>query len=412
MRQQHTQHLEQVLIVHLDISLITENRKVARDEIGVTLPADLFAGGVLKMFRRKALTPMDTLKNKAECILEKAGTRFLSGYAVPQNKVKAVVQELEEVEKEFQAEKTTFLTNYQAEVDDWIAHHPDQEDLLRRYVQDKDALAHRIDFDFQVFRIQTAESNEDDVDGPDLGSGINRACGRMSDQLLAEVAQRAKTFMERSLLGKDKVTQRALSPIRTIREKMNGLEFLDQRIGPIVTSLDTLLAALEKVTPIEGANFMSLYGMVQMLSSPESMRAHGERILSSRQHGSANDDDAEVGPAVVRMAGPSGTVVVTSQADEPATHRDEDSWLDHLFDDDPAPAAAAAPSASASDAPVVDAVPIPMVVGVPTPAPVAQEAAIPAMAPPSAVTAPAGGESTKRPQVIKRPVIRRPAHLV
>lgn len=283
--QEYQQNLDQVVVVNLDVSLVTANRKAKKEEIGVILPDDVFAGGVIKMFSPSVLNPMNTLKSRAESVCDKAGIRFLGSYAIPLTKVKEVVAELSNIEVQFGAAKRDFMANYVREVDEWIAAHPDQENLLRAHVLDRDHLETRINFDFQVYRIQAAQvEQEDDLVGgaADLEGGLSRASGKMSDQLLKEIAQKAKETIEMSLLGRDKVTQKALSPLKAIREKMKGLQFLDPKIGPIIENIDDVLDKLELVTPIDGMNLYSLHGVMHMLASVERMREHGAKVLAGR----------------------------------------------------------------------------------------------------------------------------------
>ena len=98
----------------------------------------------------------------------------------------------------------------------------------------------RLAFDFLVLTVGLPE-----VLPPEEVVLIETKISRsISEQLFYEISVDANQLIEQSLLGKDQVTRSALRPIRRMRDKLDGLGFLDYRVAPVVSTIDTLLGRI------------------------------------------------------------------------------------------------------------------------------------------------------------------------
>ena len=73
--------------------------------------------------------------------------------------------------------------------------------------------------------------------------------------------------------------------MRSIREKLSGLAFLDPAIAPLVGSIDEVLAAVPGKGKINGTALAALRGVVSLLTEPAQMRSHGQLILEGNAKG-------------------------------------------------------------------------------------------------------------------------------
>jgi len=96
-------------------------------------------------------------------------------------------------------------------------------------------------------------------------------------------------LIEQSLLGKDQVTRNALRPIRRMRDKLDGLGFLDYRVAPVVGTIDALLARIPDKGAITGSILQEILATAMLLADPDKTRRHGEGLLAEQSH--AMDDD-------------------------------------------------------------------------------------------------------------------------
>jgi hypothetical protein len=95
-----------------------------------------------------------------------------------------------------------------------------------------------------------------------------------------EISVDANQFIEQSLLGKDQVTRNALRPIRRMRDKLDGLGFLDYRVAPVVNTIDELLAKIPNKGAIAGGILQEILATALLLADPAKTRRHGEGLLA------------------------------------------------------------------------------------------------------------------------------------
>jgi hypothetical protein len=130
-----------------------------------------------------------------------------------------------------------------------------------------------LQFDYALYRMQAAG---------DAGQLHSKVSG-MGHTLLREVARDASELFERSVAGKQQISQRSLNPLQRMRDKLDGLAFLDHRVQPMVQAIDQLRPRLPKTGPITGALYHELMATILILADPEKMRLYGEGQLAIDQ---------------------------------------------------------------------------------------------------------------------------------
>lgn len=321
--------LDQIVVIKLDINLWTSSKKLRKEDLvlgtGSKLPPeDLAFLGTKKTINPENLKEFQRIKKEAERICLEKGTRFLGGFANPRDEIPRITQQLDELTKTFRNERAIFLANYEAETKAWIQQHAEFGDAIRRAVEPVESVAAKLRFDYVVFRVSKADSDNLTVSDDSL----DRRTHSMSDQLFHEIAQDANDVVTRSFVGKESVTGRVLNAFRRMRNKLNSLGFLDHRCMPVVDEIDAVLEALPKAGPYRGSAFHDLFRLGMLLSDPDKIKQHGGGLLqvgplATRQdendsEGDSNIDDA-VEPAptngheVVQMTLPD---IVVSSPDE------------------------------------------------------------------------------------------------
>ncbi len=133
-------------------------------------------------------------------------------------------------------------------------------------------------------------------------------------------------MIEQSLIGKDQVTRNAVRPIRRMRDKLDGLGFLDYRVAPVVSTIDDLLSRIPGKGAIEGIILQEIFATAMLLADPDKTKRHGAGLLTAHSMAIELDEivDSEVLAAPVLQA----HVVATVQ------HKDQFSELfAGIFDD-------------------------------------------------------------------------------
>jgi NTP pyrophosphatase (non-canonical NTP hydrolase) len=261
--------LANVVVINLKISLWSGRKKLRPADLkGVNLPpAKLASLGSKRVYDPEALRVFASLKCKAERICLNAGTRFLSGYAIPEEKVPALLAELVEIREEYTRKKSEFLNKYQSILSEWIEEAGEWADIIRKAVETEEAACKKLSFGFTPFKVGPCaiENKSEDADSMAqdlLESQVNGLAG----QLLKEIGQSARQAFEASFKGRTEVTRKALRPFNTISDKLKGLMFVaPQQIVGLLANIKAAIDALPKNGPITGAPLMGLIGVLTEL---------------------------------------------------------------------------------------------------------------------------------------------------
>lgn len=222
---------EQIFVVDADFRIWSGQRKLDTADIrigaGGELPPEKVANlGNKRIVDPKGLNGFHRLKVQARRFLESHGMPFLGGYACPMDKFDLVQQELDQIGQEFERVKQTFLLDYDNLVQSWVNDNPEYANEILRGVLHRDDVEKRISFDYEVFKLQPAG------EGDEAAEKLERRVNRLGDDLIAEVAESAQKFAE-TLFGKDRVSSTTSITLKGIRDKVDGLSFLNGNLKPL-----------------------------------------------------------------------------------------------------------------------------------------------------------------------------------
>ena len=273
----NTQILDKTACVHIVCSIWSGRRRLHADDLDVDHdqlpPEDLASLGSLKLCDPSSLQRLNVLKRGAERACRRVCVRFLGGYATNLATLEELVVKLEKVKKAFDIEAAQFVSSFQRAIDEWIGQHPQWEEAIRKKLPDLTYICHRLSFNYQVYQVKPTTTAT--TSAPQLLT----ADQTLSNQLFSEIAQDATLAWKTSYEGRTEVGQKALRPIRTLREKLTALRYLDQRVGPIIAQIDSVLGAVPKQGPIAAQDFMAVAGVLTLLRQPAAMASHGAKFL-------------------------------------------------------------------------------------------------------------------------------------
>ncbi len=118
--------------------------------------------------------------------------------------------------------------------------------------------------------------------------------------------------LDEAFLGKDVLRRSALSTYRRVREKLACLSFVDQRIAPIVDTIDDWFRRLPDKGPIAGGIFNEGWGLATILGDPDKLARHGAGQLALQQGLAAPQEDeteVEAQPPQTEVASVRGTSI-------------------------------------------------------------------------------------------------------
>jgi hypothetical protein len=267
--------LGSLLALHLEVNIWTARKKLSPEDFdGAKLPPDDLASlGSKRVCDPEDLKVFGTLKARAVSLLDRHGVRFLGGWAIPENQADSIVTELDQILQDFNRAKDDFLSRYDESVREWIAKHPGWEQIIFDSTVSADYVRSRMGFCWRLYRIVPPDPADPVMEGlKDEVEGLGQT-------LFGEVSKAATEAWHKCFAGKTEITRKALSPLKTIHQKLSGLSFVEPRVSPVADLIHTAFEHLPKRGRIEGANLLMLQGLVSLLRDVDALIEHGQKIM-------------------------------------------------------------------------------------------------------------------------------------
>lgn len=269
-----TQVLDQMSMVSVEVTTWSGARKLKPEDLdlgdGGQLPSDeVISLGTKKLCDKALLLPFVRLREQANRLCASEGVRFLGGYAVPNNQVAALSNGLDQLKQQFEDQKQTFLASYGDHIENWVQQHPEFAAAIRGAVPDVTDVGQRFGFDYTVIKVAVPA---------EMPQGLEKQVEHMGDTLRDDISQEARRLFRETFKGRTEIGQKALRPLRRLRDKLHGLAFVDEGIAPLVQWLDEGLAVLPKKGKLSGQDLTVVMDRVLLLGSPEQMQQCAEGL--------------------------------------------------------------------------------------------------------------------------------------
>ncbi|MFC6674305.1 DUF3150 domain-containing protein [Marinobacterium aestuariivivens] len=186
------------------------------------------------------LKGFNRLKTETRRLLLSYGMPFMNGFAVPASKADDICDKLNNISAEFDALKQNFIIGYNAAVEEWILENPEYETAIRAGALPRSTVERRIGFEYQVFMIQPI--SDDDA----TAKSLSRKVESLGRDLLDEVTEEATKFFSKNLSGREECGVTTRITLKNIRDKVDGLSFLNGAFIPLVNLLDETLRGYEQ----------------------------------------------------------------------------------------------------------------------------------------------------------------------
>lgn len=243
------QLLRDVEIVHLDIRIFTGQRKLEPGDFDRVRPGDLPDENVASLGSKRTvspetLAPLKAIRYRAEKICSTHGVRFMGAYAIPQDRVTHVSEELAKLMAEFRQEKDQFLADYDDLVDDWVRLNPKFEDQIRRAKLPVDVVRSRFHAAFTIYRVTASER--------DATSSLSSAPDSLLEAVLGDLLTELASHIERTKVVVNEQTLRveARKTITAAAEKLQRFSFLmpDGSLAALATQLKNAVVGTGQIT--------------------------------------------------------------------------------------------------------------------------------------------------------------------
>ncbi|MEY0913094.1 DUF3150 domain-containing protein [Providencia rettgeri] len=281
--QTHTQVLDQLILVSLsEISCISGRKKLQRQDLGenAELPPEVMVSlGSKKVIDPQLINPFERFKNKAKKACLSYGVAFMGGYAVPTDKVNALIDELKDVKQEFYDYKKEFL---KADFNGWINSFEEKYRaiLVRDAAIDIGYMDSQIQFGFTAIHI-TPYGNA--IIQDDFASQVKS----LADEVYEDVASVADKFLK-NLNSKDAISQHTLNPLRRSAEKLRTLAFIDPSVEGLCEYMSQVLDNLPLTGKVTGQDYNNALSLLNNLRDPQAAKSFVS-LLSNPQADSGLD---------------------------------------------------------------------------------------------------------------------------
>ena len=204
--------LDRILALNLDISLWSARTKLTEEDFGGAElpPEDLASLGSKKICDPARLAVFSKLKARAVNLLNRHGVKFLSGWAIPEDKAGDIINGLCAIRDEFFMEKQNFLASYDEGIAEWIARHPAWANIIQNSTVSRDYVDNRMKFTWQLYRVAPAAGLDDDTAMTE--SGLHEEVENLGNTLFGEIARDASDIWRKVFEGKTEVTHKAIIP--------------------------------------------------------------------------------------------------------------------------------------------------------------------------------------------------------
>ena len=272
--------LDHLLALNLNISLWSARKKMTVEDLGGAElpPEDLASLGSKRICDPEALRIFGTLKARAFNFLDRHGVRFMSGWAIPENKAGSIVEELLRIRDEFMRAKADFLAGYDQNLEAWIARHRQWAGIIRNSVVGSDYVRARMDFRWQMYRVSPLTDHASDT--AVVEAGLAEEVTGLGSRLFTEVARSADEIWRRVYEGRSEVTHKALSPLRTLHSKLVGLSFVEPHIAPVAEIIEAALKRIPSRGNIGGTDLLMLQGLVCLLRDSAALLTHSQKLIA------------------------------------------------------------------------------------------------------------------------------------
>lgn len=237
-------HLDSLCVIHVDFDIWSGQTRLSPADfklgVGGEIPSDKVAQlGSKKICDPAKLKGFGRLKTETRRLLLRYGMPFMNGFAVPASRAEFICKALNKIQQEFEQLKRIFINGYHDAVEEWVIENPEYEAAIRAGTLPRSTVEKRIGFEYQVFMIQPTG---DDATGKSLTKKVEGLAG----DLLDEVVDEAGKFFSKNLSGRQECGTGTRATLRNLRDKIDGLSFLNSSFVPLVGLLDQTLRGYQQ----------------------------------------------------------------------------------------------------------------------------------------------------------------------
>lgn len=248
---------------------------------GEELDSSLVTGTTLQWFPKPKLKFVNKYVQQANRTMNAIGVQFSKGLTlIPLLKLPELIERLDEMQQSFIDEVDEICENY----DDILYDFKEDNQEVAEYIE---ALRYQVtDFRGRFVFTMTPPMAVSLLFDEDVAEESHRVVLTLWD----EVAEAAEALYQNSFIGKERISQKAVSAVKKLRGKLLSLSFLHDGIDTVIDGFDNILSSLPDKGYVEGNGFNALAHFVLQMSDAERLRMIAEGVS---QFVNSDDDSVE-----------------------------------------------------------------------------------------------------------------------
>ncbi|MCK4982685.1 MAG: hypothetical protein KAS17_07155 [Victivallaceae bacterium] len=90
-------------------------------------------------------------------------------------------------------------------------------------------------------------------------------------------------------MSKSMITRKALSPLKNIQQKLHDLSFIEPRVAPVSSLIQSALDKIPSKGAISGTSLLMLNGLLTLLNDTAALTNYAQEIIDGRSNDSVLD---------------------------------------------------------------------------------------------------------------------------
>ena len=248
--------IDKINIISFDVTTVTGgiSREASEDK-------NVFTAGSVRYIDPIHLRPFVAARQAGNRACRARGVRFLSGWAIPDVSVDSLVAELNDIAAGVKTAKHDLVANWDANKQHWLDINPQISSYKSRFPTAQYA-DRATDVSLSVYRIHptAVKTNAED--------GIGVEVKGLAQRVLVEISQDILDTWDPSQV---QASQRIKNLLSRVANKFRTLEFLGGNLAVLAKYVNDAIERLPMEGPIKGDDYLTLAGVLGILSSPEKM---------------------------------------------------------------------------------------------------------------------------------------------
>ena len=280
----HEAIFENSLGLILDIKIWSGSKNLkAEDFKNVELPPeDLVSLGSKRIHSKEKLKPIQAVRTKTITYLESVAVSLYSGkiWVIPEFRKQEIEKALQDLSKEFDQEKTRFLSSFDKDQKEWLEQNKKWADIITPYLETPQSVEKKFGFTWRSFKMSASEAVASDLTG----------------SVLHEISEIASDVYQ-SIKDKEKATSKNLSRLERLQGKLKGLAFVQPAVTIIEQELCKIMDKRDNGGALEGQSLFRLIRLLIQLKNPGVL----QDILEAAQKGKDYRFDYDLPPPTINQ---------------------------------------------------------------------------------------------------------------